>query len=138
MNENLDRSVWINYFDEFTRRNHARRTRLEVFGEHGAQVEECGLLFAGINLERGNGAPSVEIMLGKHDPLRPRHLTHVVDNVRDITPKRGPDGRDQALAIVDSQGKTSLLRFEPVADEWSFCKSPFSLLNSITLPPPPS
>jgi hypothetical protein len=128
MNENLDRSVWFNYFDEFTRRNHSRRTRLEVFGENGAQVEECGLPFAGINLERGNGAPSIEIMLGNHDPAR--HLTHVVENVQDITPKRGPDGRDEALAIVDEQGETSLLRFEPKPGEWTFCKSPFSALNS--------
>ena len=132
MNENIDRSVWINYFDELTRRNHSRRTRLEVWGENGAQVEECGLPFAGINLERGK--PSIEIMLGNHDPAR--HLTHVVENVRNITPKRGLDGCDEALAIVDAQGETSLLRFEPKPGEWSFCKSPFSFLSSITLPPP--
>ena len=136
MNENIDRSVWINYFDEFTRRNHSRRTRLEVFGQNGAQVEECGLPFAGINLERGNGAPSIEIMFGNHDPAQPRHLTLVVENVRNITPKRGLDGRDEALAIVDAQGETSLLRFEPKPGEWSFCKSPFSFLSSITLPSP--
>src|SRR5215813_1909148 len=41
MNENLDRSLWINYFREFTKPNQSRRTRLEVFGENGAQVEEC-------------------------------------------------------------------------------------------------
>ena len=33
MKENIDRSVWINYFNAFTRRNHSRPTRLEVFGE---------------------------------------------------------------------------------------------------------
>jgi hypothetical protein len=133
MRENLDRSVWINYFHEFTRRNYSRPTRLEVFGENGAQVEECGLPFAGISLARGNGAPDVEIILGGN-PVEPRRLTHVVAHVQDITPKRGPDGRDEALAIVDAQGETSLLRFEPKPDEWSFCKSPFSLLSSITLP----
>jgi Family of unknown function (DUF5335) len=133
MKENIDRSVWINYFNEFSRRNHARRTRLEVFGENGAQVEECGLPFAGITLERGNGPLSIEIMLGD----QPRHLTRLVENVRDITPKRGSDGCDEALAIVDAQGATNLLRFEPKPGEWSFCKSPFSFLSTITLPPPP-
>ena len=52
-------------------------------------------------------------------------------------PRRGLDGRDDALAIVDGQGVTSLLRFEPKPGEWSFCKSPFSFLSSITVPSPP-
>src|SRR5437870_11574836 len=103
MNENIDRSVWINYFDELTRRNHSRRTRLEVFGQNGAQVEECGLPFAGINLERGNGAPSIEIMLGNHDAAQPSHLTHVVENVRNITPKSALEDRKAGLDKVDAQ-----------------------------------
>ena len=78
MNKHLDRSVWINYFDEFTRRNHSRPTRLEVFGENGAQVEECGLPFAGISLGQGNGAPCIEIMLGGHDPIDPHHPTRAL------------------------------------------------------------
>lgn len=143
MKENIDRSVWINYFDEFSRRNYSRSTRLEVFGKNGAQVEECGLSFAGISLERGNGAPNIEIMLGDYDPVAPGHLTRVIVNVQDIRPKRGLDGSDEALAIVDAQGETSLLRFEakptvPASNtrEWSSCPSPFSVQNSITLPLP--
>lgn len=112
MTEIIDRSVWINYFNEFTRRNLARPTELSVFGENGAQTEGHRLPFAGISLERGNGAPNVEIMFSDrlHDPAR--HLTHVIANVRQITPKRGLDGRDEALAIVDGDGETSLLRFD--------------------------
>jgi hypothetical protein len=144
MKENLDRSVWINYFNEFTRRNQCRPTRLEVFGENGAQEEERGLPFAGISLERGNGAPSVEIMFGGNGSVEPRHLTHVIASVQEITPKRGLDGRDEALEIVDSQGERSLLRFEPQPmiaakgeTDWSLYKSPFEVLSSINLPPPP-
>jgi len=113
MNEKLDRSVWINYFNEFSKRNHSRPTQLEVFGENGAQTAERGLSFAGISLEQGNGSPVVEIMLGGVDGLETRHLTHVVSNVHQITPKRGLDGRDEALEIVGAEGETSLLRFEP-------------------------
>jgi len=145
MKENIDRSVWINYFDEFTNRNQKRPTRLEVFGEMGAQVEERGLPFAGISLERGNGMPAVEIMFGVPNGFSPRHLTHVIENVQEITPKRGLDGRDEALEIVDSQGEKNLLCFEPQPkiapkseSEWSWCKSPFEFLSSITLPPPPA
>jgi hypothetical protein len=143
MKEYIDRSVWINYFNEFTRRNQSRPTQLEVFGENGAQKEECGLPFAGISLERGNGAPDVEIMFGSNGAVGRRHLTHVIANVQQITPKRGPDGRDEALEIVDNHGEKSLLRFEresmiPAANpgEWSWCKSPFEFLCSVTLPPP--
>jgi hypothetical protein len=144
MKENIDRSVWINYLNEFTKRNNTRPTRLEVFGENGAQEEERGLSLAGISLERGNGAPSIAIMFSARNGYASPHLTHVIENVREITPKQGPDGRDEALEIVDSQGEKSLLRFEPQpmisansSSEWSWCKSPFEILSSIKLPPPP-
>ena len=114
MKEYIDRSVWINYFNEFTRRNQLRPTRLEIIGELGAQEEERGLPFAGIALDTcGRALPSVEIMFGGHDAMEPRHLTHVIANVQEITPKRGLDGRDEALEIISAQGETSLLRFEP-------------------------
>ena len=144
MKETIDRSVWINYFNEFTRRNNSRPTRLEVFGENGAQQEECGLPFAGISLERGNGAPSIAIMFSGRNGHTPPHLTHVIKNVQEITPKRGLDGSDEALEIVDSQGEKSLLRFEPQPmisansnRKRSLYKSPFEFLSSIRLPPPP-
>jgi hypothetical protein len=145
MNDNFDRSVWIPFFTEFTKRNQSRPTVLEVFGDNGAQTEERGLPFVGISLDQKNGSPSLEIMLGGHDSIDPRHLTHVIANVRDVTPKRGLDGRDEALAVIDESGEMSLLRFEPKLKvkeserrEWSFCQSPFNVLSSITLPPPPT
>ena len=112
MTQHLDRSVWTNYFNEFTRRNQLRPTQLEVFGENGAQHQECGLPFTGISLGRSNGAPEIEIMLGEPDGREARRLTHVIANVEQITPKRGADGRDEALQIV-SKGETSLLSFDP-------------------------
>lgn len=114
MRENIDRTVWTNYFNEFTRRNQSRPTRLEVFGDLGAQEEERGLPFAGITLDTdSSGLPSIEIMLGGHDAMDPRHLTHMTANVLEITPKVGLDGRDEALEIISAQGETSLLCFEP-------------------------
>jgi hypothetical protein len=112
MNEKLDRSVWIYYFNEFSRRNYSRPTQLEVFGENGAQEAERGLSFTGISLERGNGSPAVEIMLGGVGGLE-THMTHVISDVVQITPKCGLDGRDEAIEIVSAEGETSLLRFEP-------------------------
>jgi hypothetical protein len=116
MAENIDRSVWINYFNEFSRRNQSRPTRLEVFDELGAKVEERGRPFAGIALETDSGAlPYVAIMLGGHDAIEPCHLTHVIANVREIKPKRGLDGRDETLEIISAQGETRLLLFGPQA-----------------------
>ena len=116
MRENIDRSVWTNYFNEFSRRNQSRPTRLEVFGEMGAQEEERGLPLAGISLRRGNGLPSIEIMFGEPKGGAARHLTHVIENVHWITPKRGLDGQDEALEIGDSLGEISLLTFQPAVD----------------------
>jgi hypothetical protein len=113
MKQNLDRSEWTNYFEDFNQRNQSRPTMLEVFGEYGAQQEERGLPFAGISLGRGSGAPEIEIMLGGLDALGSSRLTHVIHDVRQITPKRGLDGRDEALEIVGEHGETCLLRFEP-------------------------
>lgn len=112
MEEYIDRSVWTNYFNEFTKRNQSRPTQLEVFGENGAQKQEQGLPFAGISLERGNGRPSVQIMFGALNGVTPGHLMHVIENVQGITPKQALDGSDEALEIVGSQGEKSLLRFE--------------------------
>lgn len=111
MNEKLDQVEWANYFNEFTKRNQSRPTKLEVFGDAGAQEEERGMPFTGISIDQQDGTPRVQIMLG--DVLGSRHLTHIVSNVHQITPKLGLDGRDEALEIVSAEGETSLLRFEP-------------------------
>ena len=113
MNDKIDHVDWANYFNEFTKRNQSRPTKLEVFGEVGAQEEERGLPFTGISLDQQEGAPRVQIMLG--DGSGPHHLTHIVSNVHQITPKLGSDGRDEALEIISADGETSLLRFEPRA-----------------------
>jgi hypothetical protein len=111
MNQKLDHVDWVNYFNEFTKRNQSRPTKLEVFGEAGAQEQERGLPFSGISIEQRDGHLGVEIMLG--DVSGARHLTHIVSNIHQITPKIGLDGRDEALEIVNAEGETSLLRFEP-------------------------
>lgn len=112
MKENIERSVWNSYFNDFTRRNQSRPTHLQLFGEFGAQEEAHGLPFAGITLDADGSSPSVEIMLGGRDADGSRHLTHVIKNVLEITPKRGLDGRDEALELVSGNGDRNLLLFE--------------------------
>lgn len=113
MEEVFDRTQWADYFAQFNQRNHSRKTRLEVFGENGAQQPERGLPFNGISLDNLNGKSNAEIMLG--DLIDTRHLTHVISDIRQITPKVGLDGRDEVLELVSREGETTLLHFEPQA-----------------------
>jgi len=111
--DNIERNTWARYLNEFTRRNESRPTWLQVFGEAGAQSEEQGLPLVGISLEeRGADAPRVQIMLGGHDAIESRHLTHMISGVEWLIPQVGADGRDEAIEFVDKHGETSLLIFK--------------------------
>jgi hypothetical protein len=51
MQDEIKRENWAEYFKGFSNRNQARSTKLEVFGEIGAQREERHLPFAGVSVE---------------------------------------------------------------------------------------
>jgi len=109
----IERGHWAGFFDEFSRRNWSRATRLETFGDLGAQEEERTLPLNGISVEEtGAGAPRIEIMLGGESPTDERHLTHTIARAARVTPKTDADGRDEALEIEDADGVKTLLRFE--------------------------
>lgn len=112
MKDNVEREAWARYLNKFSKRNESRPTWLQVFGEAGAQSEEQGLPLVGISLEeKGTDAPCVQIMLGGHDAIEQRHLTHMISNVERVTSQVGTDGRDDAIEFVDKQGAASLLIF---------------------------
>ncbi|MEK6283875.1 MAG: DUF5335 family protein [Acidobacteriota bacterium] len=112
MKDNLEREAWAPYLTKFSERNKSRPTWLQVFGEAGAQSEEQGLPLVGISIEeKGADAPRVQIMLGGHDAIEQRHLTHMISNVERVTRRIGTDGRDDAIEFVDKQGEASLLIF---------------------------
>ena len=113
MKDNIIREAWPNFLREFSDRNQSRPTWLQVFGEAGAQTEEVGLPLMGVSLEeKGGRAPSVQIMLGGHDSVEPRHLTHFIDHVEELRTKVGSDGRDEAVEFIDTNGEASLLIFQ--------------------------
>lgn len=113
MKDNIERESWAPYLTKFSKRNEARPTWLQVFGEAGAQSEEHGLPLVGISIEeKGADAPRVQIMLGGHDAIEARHLTHMISNVDRVTRRVGTDGRDDAIEFVDKQGEASLLIFK--------------------------
>lgn len=113
MKDNIERQEWVRYLNLFSERNKSRPTWLQVLGGAGAQSEEQNLPLVGISIdEKGAHAPSVQIMLGGHDPIEQGHLTHVISNVESVMPQVGIDGRDDAIEFVDKQGEASLLIFK--------------------------
>jgi hypothetical protein len=114
MQDEIKREIWAKYFKEFSKRNEARSTILEVFGEIGAQPEERHLPLAGVSVEdSGKDAPRIEIMLGGDDP---RHLTHTITRVKRVMRKLGADGRDEAIEIEDAGGAKTVLQFEALTE----------------------
>ena len=117
MSEEIKREQWAAFFNTFSKVNQARPTRLEIFGELGAQEEERHLPLNGVSLEDvGEGAPKLEILLGGQPPGDARHLTHTVTRVQYVAAKVGQDGRDEALEIQDAEGTKTLLCFESPAE----------------------
>ena len=113
MKDNIEREAWARYLTKFSERNKERPTWLQIFGEAGAQSEEQGLPLVGISLEeKGTNAPRIQIMLGGHDAIESRHLTHMISNVERVALQVGADGRDDAIEFVDQQGEASLLMFK--------------------------
>ena len=117
MSKEIKREQWATFFNTFSKLNQARPTRMEIFGELGAQEEERYLPLNGISFEdAGEGAPKLEILLGGQTPSDSRHLTHTVKGVQYVAAKVAEDGRTEALEIQDAEGTKTLLRFESPAE----------------------
>jgi Family of unknown function (DUF5335) len=113
----VDRDQWAAFFRDFSERNQSRATRLETFGDLGAQEEERNLPLNGISVgENGTDAPRIEIMLGGASPDDGRHLTHTIARAVHVFPKTAADGTDEALEIEDANGVKTLLRFESLPE----------------------
>ncbi|HEU0184515.1 MAG TPA: DUF5335 family protein [Blastocatellia bacterium] len=109
----IERGQWAEFFGEFSKRNLSRATRMETFGDLGAQEEEQNLPLNGVSVEEsGSDAPRIEIMLGGAAPEDERHLTHTIARAARVFTKTSVDGRDEALEIEDADGVKTLLQFE--------------------------
>jgi hypothetical protein len=117
MEGEIRRDQWKTFLDEFSKRNQLRPSRVEVFGEIGAQEEEQLLPFLGVSFEpKGSAAGSVEILLGGETAAEPRQLSHLVLNAQRILPLTGIGGVEEGLEIEDKEGTKTLLRFETLPE----------------------
>lgn len=113
MSNEIKREEWTTFFNEFSKHNRSRPTRIEVFGELGAQEAERHLPLNGIVVdENGSSAPRIEILLGDGLPSDTRHMTHVVTKATAVFLKTDAGGQDEALEIEDADGTKTLLCFE--------------------------
>lgn len=113
----IERDQWKTFLDEFSKRNQARPTKLEVVGEIGAQEQEAYVPLVGISLDpRGSAAGSLEVILAGQTSADKRRVEKVISNVERLAPILGTTVLEQGLAIEDRRGTKTLLLFETMPE----------------------
>lgn len=113
----IEQTQWRSFLDEFTKRNQFRATRLEVFGEIGAQEAEEFLPLVGVSFEpKGSSAGSVAIILGSETTGDPRHVEHLIPQVQRIAPLIGETGFEAGVGFEDGDGGKTLLLLEALPE----------------------
>jgi hypothetical protein len=117
MTKTARRVFWSECLDSFVRRHHQEATRLGVFErQHGKITDfwlEDGMILTGVSAETdSDGAVSAEIMLETPRGTDNGHFTHSVRDVRSLRIILTPNGESDGLEIEDSNGATTILRFE--------------------------
>jgi hypothetical protein len=96
---------WTNFLKYYSEQNQGRATRLGVFEKGDDYWIEDGLPLLGIDIDSSGAIPSIEILLGEE-------LTHSIKDVKNITVNFSLDEVNDGLDITDTEGKTTILRFE--------------------------
>ena len=108
MTKKIPETAWAMELHRFTNRNAGRVTRLEVDSlDFGAQSQETGFPLRGITYDAHDDR--VLITLGEQASAE-HHLTHTIPKATAIYLLVDMRGRDEALAISQSDTNT-LLRF---------------------------
>ena len=107
MNTVIDSKTWPEFLRDYSKRNEDRPTRLGVFEYHNGAADdfwiEDGLPLMGLAAYSNKGAMHVDIML--------KDYTHPIDGVERIVNVVG-DSVEEGLDISDTDGRTTMLRFE--------------------------
>jgi hypothetical protein len=107
MNEIIDKTDWVDFLRGYSARNQGRPTRLGVFEESDGVINdywiEDGLPLIAVDAYPDDGETTVDILFDTY--------THSIDGAAKLVSIEG-DGKDQGLDILDSDGKTTVMRFE--------------------------
>lgn len=108
MNTAARQHKWANFLKFYTEQNQGRLTRLGLFEHQSDGFNdywlEAGLRFEGIDIDAHGETPTVEIVL--------ENFEHTVREVKEMKANFSLDEDNDGLDIVDSQGNTTILRFE--------------------------
>jgi hypothetical protein len=104
----VSRGDWASFLNLFGKMKSGRQTRLAVFERNRDVVNdywlENGLPLVGIDVDPGSRGPCVEITVGNY--------THQVYHPVRFDLKFSMDGEEDGIDILDSDGRTTLLRLE--------------------------
>ena len=97
--------AWTRFLKFYGEQNEGRPTRLGIFENgHDFWIED-GLPLSGIDFDADRGRLTIQIMLGDS-------MTHTIPDVRAARVFFSATEMNDGLDISDSEGKTTVLRFE--------------------------
>lgn len=101
-------SEWAKYLDFFTEQNTGRPTRLGVFEQSGDTMIdywlESGLPFTGVDIDSTSDGVFILLLVGE--------MEHVIKQPHEIKFILSRSGDEDGIDITDSNGQTTVLRFE--------------------------
>lgn len=106
-NQEIRRTEWREFFDEFSRAHERWLATVEVFGDLGAQTVAAELPLVGIVADEPSHGGAVSIVLGRGDET----LTHTVARPARVDVERTEEGAEAAVEIESAGGEKTLLRF---------------------------
>jgi hypothetical protein len=110
--QEIDRTVWPAFFDDFSRQNEGSMARIETMGADVGDQQTGTLPFQGISFDtKGSGAGSITIMLGTEEA---DHLERTLASPTHVTLKPAGEAGPTVLEIQVKDDATTLLHLEPV------------------------
>ncbi|MBK6724589.1 MAG: DUF5335 family protein [Acidobacteria bacterium] len=108
MNAPKRHGEWSKFLQFFTEQNRGRPTRLGVFERNGDSVIdywiESGLVFIGVDIDPSTDSVTIQVLIGE--------MEHVVSEPQQIKFILSRSGDEDGIDITDSNGRTTVLRFE--------------------------
>ncbi len=104
-NTPIKQIAWAKFLKFYSEQNSGRLTRVGVFDNGTDYWLEDGLPLSGVDFDGHGESVSIEIMLGEN-------MTHVIRDVQKVKVSFSFEGSSDGMDITNSEGKTTILRFE--------------------------
>ena len=106
----IPKNEWPAFFDRFSRQHQGWLVKLEILNpDLGAQIEEKGLVLAGLTDEWDEAGRNTIMIMAGNEP--DDHVTHSIASPTEVSLEQTDEGADAALSIKSADGTTALLSF---------------------------